>query len=270
MSLLGLLLCGLGLGYAVHKDNQKFAGMKQNYLNTYGQPLLESDKEKIYKENFYKVLNYFNEQFDYYFNNYDVVAQKMNFSQKTRELQNLEREFVLRSNCGFLAYADIISKFAPDWYSKYDKYVDPSYTSSCLMLSGGKLEYYSNYSPEIIDAIANGLTGRQIHNMGGLATHQFTTQTPFDIPALYFHGRYGRPWMSDIIGYSDDIDPDPKWHKLRRGWDNKIVDAWCADPETYDLKKPNRNRTKPYTEINEENRGHFELYKKAKQEGKIK
>ena len=42
MSLLGLLLCGLGMGYAVHKDNQKFAGMRADAIKQSGRGVVES------------------------------------------------------------------------------------------------------------------------------------------------------------------------------------------------------------------------------------
>ena len=41
MSLFGLLLCGLGLGYAVHKDNQKFANMNREATQLYGRGINE-------------------------------------------------------------------------------------------------------------------------------------------------------------------------------------------------------------------------------------
>ena len=36
MSLFGLLLCGLGMGYAVHKGNQKFANMRADAVYRLG------------------------------------------------------------------------------------------------------------------------------------------------------------------------------------------------------------------------------------------
>ena len=60
MSLFGLLLCGIGLGYAVHKDNQKFANMKREAIQLYGRGINEHfDGESLtnkYFSNFFAII----------------------------------------------------------------------------------------------------------------------------------------------------------------------------------------------------------------------
>ena len=54
MSLLGLLLCGLGMGYAVHKDNQKFANMRADAVRQSGRGVVESIDDKSITNKYYR------------------------------------------------------------------------------------------------------------------------------------------------------------------------------------------------------------------------
>ena len=88
MSLFGLLLCGLGLGYAVHKDNQKFANMNREATRLYGRGINEPFDEKTMTNRHYRELKgYFNERYNYYMNNKDYIMKNTNID--THELLEL-------------------------------------------------------------------------------------------------------------------------------------------------------------------------------------
>lgn len=262
MGLFSWLLLGLGVGYVVHKDNQKFANMRQDYYNTYGQFMSDNDKKYIHQKNEKMVYQYFDERFNYYLNHYDEVANKMNFSEETRKLDGLEKEFVFRSNCGYLAYNDIIAKWAPDWCRKFQIISNPDYKPPHNFLSV-RPKVPKQHSYLIIAAVANGLSARELHSMGVLTSYQNTTANPFDIPHMYFGETNPGEELWRIIS---STRADPKWGNMRTNFlyrddPNYLEDAWdewCSDSP------------KPYTSINVSNKNHFMGFVKLKQEGKIK
>ena len=86
MSLLGLLLCGLGLGYAVHKDNQKFANMRADAVSQSGRGVVESiDDVSITNRYYREVKKYFDDRYNYY-NNKDYLIHHTNIESQMEQL----------------------------------------------------------------------------------------------------------------------------------------------------------------------------------------
>ena len=172
MSLLGLLLCGLGWGYAVHKDNQKFANMRAEAVRQSGRGVLESvDDKSITNRCYREVKGYFNERYSHYINNKDYIMNHTNIECYTdradigKTLYELQQMFA-----GWLAFEDLCAKYAHD----YKKYAEGIYTFRCP------------YNPETLASIARALARKELYNQGFKPAHMATMSSPISAHGLYF------------------------------------------------------------------------------------
>lgn len=182
MSLLGLLLCGLGMGYAVHKDNQKFANMKREATQLYGRGINEPfDDEALKNKYFWELKKYFDEQYEYYINNRDYISNHTDIEDrlafrviKPEELDKLQQYYA-----GFLAYDDMFRKYAPD-YVKW--FCDPCdvYTSN-----------NTPYNQVSFSNIARALARKEAYRLGFLPSHMQNMNCKLGGKTLYFYSGCG-------------------------------------------------------------------------------
>ncbi len=179
MSLLGLLLCGLGWGYAVHKDNQKFANMRADAVRQSGRGVLESVDDKSITNKYYReVKGYFNERYNYYINNKDYIMKNTNIDAQIERLSRMSHDFkekysleqIQQSYAGWLSYEDMCAKYAPD----YVKYAEGIHASRCP------------YSPETFASIARALARKELYKQRFKPAHMATMSSPINVSGLYF------------------------------------------------------------------------------------
>lgn len=189
MSLLGLLLCGLGMGYAVHKDNQKFANMNREATRLYGRGINEAFDEKTMTNRHYRELKgYFNERYNNYMNNKDYIMNHTNiekqFSYDLKEKYSLDQ--VQQSYAGWLAYEDMCAKYAPD-YVKFAESISHS---------------LNHYSPACFSHIAVAMTRKEAYKQGFKPSHLENMNCQFYNAKLYFYRGYSGVGMEDPTEYS--------------------------------------------------------------------
>lgn len=189
MSLLGLLLCGLGMGYAVHKDNQKFANMNREATRLYGRGINEPFDEVTMTNKHYRELKrYFNERYNHYMNNKDYIMNNTNiekqFSYDLKEKYSLDQ--VQQSYAGWLAYEDMCAKYAPD-YVEFAESISHS---------------LNHYSPACFSNIAVAMTRKEAYKQGFKPSHIENMNCQFYNAKLYFYRGYSGIGMEDPTEYS--------------------------------------------------------------------
>lgn len=197
MSLLGLLLCGLGWGYVVHKDNQKFANMQQEAIRTGGRGMYEAlDTRSMANKHYREVKRYFDERYNYYINNRDYMYDNTNLEfiiEHRSPCQEYNKKEDMEQLCaGQLAREDIINKYAPN-YLKRENCCD--------------LQLYKISSYELLSNIATALTRVEMYKMGFKPSHMHTMQSP-----LYSDGLYHL--HSVAMGANDERPSECNYDKL--------------------------------------------------------
>lgn len=174
MSLFGLLLCGLGLGYAVHKDNQKFANMRANAIRESGRGVVESIDDKSITNKYYReIKKYFDDRYNYYINNRDYIMSNTNIKNYigrndiNRNLDELQQLFA-----GWLAYEDLCVKYAPDY----------------VKLAEEITHRLDHYSPGCFADIARALARKEVYKMGFKPSHMANMNCQLSGKGLYFYG----------------------------------------------------------------------------------
>ncbi len=208
MSLLGLLLCGLGMGYAVHKDNQKFANMNREATRLYGRGINEPfDDEALKNKYFWELKKYFDERYDYYINNRDYISNHTDIEDKVAFRYVKPEEFDKMQQCyaSFLAYDDMFKKYAPD-YARYHCEVfgalnEPNTTSA-----------FSN--------IARALARKEAYRLGFLPAHMQNMNCKLEGKALYFYEGVGNVCRLAPTAY-DSVQWESEPIKYNH-WSNKI------------------------------------------------
>ncbi len=191
MSLLGLLLCGIGMGYAVHKDNQKFANMKREATQLYGRGINEPFDEKTMTNKHYRELKkYFDERYNHYLNDKDYLTNHTNiikqFEQFPIKRLNHSLDELQQSYAGWLAYEDMCAKYAPD-YVKF----------------ANDIHYRRNqYSPVCFASIATAMTRREAYRQGFKPSHIENMNCQVYNAKLYFYRGYTGVGMEDPTEYS--------------------------------------------------------------------
>lgn len=209
MSLLGLLLCGLGMGYVVHKDNQKFANMKKEATQLYGRGINESiDDVAIANKYFHEIKRYFDERYDYYINNKDYITNHTNIGEINRS--DITPEQLQQHFAGALAYDDMFQKYAPDYVEHYGMPGDPD-------------------TPVAFYDIARALARKELYRLGFCPSHMANMNCALGGKKLYFYtgiGTYGKlgPSEYDLI----DWEREPyKYHDYGYIRIGKISMPWC-------------------------------------------
>ncbi len=178
MSLFGLLLCGLGWGYAVHKDKQKFANMQADAVRESGRGVVESiDDVSITNKYYREVKKYFDDRYDYYINNRDYIMSNTNIKNYIgrddidRSLDELQQLFA-----GWLAYEDLCAKYAPDY----------------VRLAEQVTHMTDHYCPGCFADIARALARKEVYRMGFKPSHMANMNCRLDGKGLYFYtGTFG-------------------------------------------------------------------------------
>ena len=180
MSLLGLLLCGLGMGYAVHKDNQKFANMRAEAVRQSGRGVVESiDDVSITNKYYREVKKYFDDRYNYY-NNKDYLINHTNIESQMERLplKNIKWSFeeLQQLFAGWLAYEDLCAKYAPDYKQEAEKIYS----------------WRNPYSPVCLSTIARALARKEVYRLGFKPSHMATMTSPLNGHSLYFYsGTFG-------------------------------------------------------------------------------
>ena len=211
MSLLGLLLCGLGLGYAVHKDNQKFANMNREAVQLYGRGINEPfDDESLQNKYFWEIKKYFDERYDYYINNRDYISNHTDIENgfdfrvvKPEELDKLQQYYA-----GFLAYDDMFRKYAPDYVKWFCDPLD-TYTSN-----------NTPYNQVSFSNIARALARKEAYRLGFLPAHMANMNCKLGGKTLYFYTGCGNVCQHGPTAY-DSVDWEKEAIKYNH-WSNKI------------------------------------------------
>lgn len=174
MSLFGLLLSGLGLGYAVHKDNQKFANMNREATQLYGRGINESfDEESLLNKYFWEIKKYFEERYDYYINNKDYIINHTNIKNINRP--DITPEHLYQHFAGSLAYDDMFQKYAPD-YVKW-------FCHPCSVYTSNNTPYdYVSFSN-----IARALARKEAYRLGFKPAHIENMNCAVGGKKLYFY-----------------------------------------------------------------------------------
>ena len=172
MSLLGLLLCGLGMGYAVHKDNQKFANMNKEATRLYGRGINESiDDMAIENKYFREIKSYFDERYEHYINDKDYIMNCTNIKDIHRNDVTLEQ--LQQFYAGDLAYDDMFRKYAPDYVELYG--MNPGTPYNCVAFSD----------------IARALARKELYRLGFCPSHMANMNCKLGGKALYFYNGVG-------------------------------------------------------------------------------
>lgn len=207
-ALFGLFASLLGIGYAVHKDNQNFANMKSNFEKTYNVngSAMDWDETAAANRYFRELLKYFEEKFYLYVNQPEYIMTH----RKTKEFwDNIEpdkKEYELRRNASYLAYMDVINKYAPE----YLRYYDQGYKCLIGMAdSVGKPNYPKVWSIRTLTNIARGKARLEMYEKGYLPSHMGTMSFPLRCPELYFYDGGGR--VSELDKYYNTEDDEAKW-----------------------------------------------------------
>lgn len=194
MSLLGLLFCGLGLGYAVHKDNQKFANMNREATRLYGREINESiDDMAIENKYFREIKKYFDERYEHYINDKEYIMNCTNIKDIHRNDVTLEQ--LQQFWAGDLAYDDMFRKYAPD----YAKFHDMVFGTSS-----------NAYSYMAFAQIARALARKELYRLGFCPSHMANMNCAIGGKNLYFYdgvGTYGRLYPSAWESTNWDINP---------------------------------------------------------------
>lgn len=194
MSLLGLLLCGLGMGYAVHKDNQKFANMNREATQLYGRGINESiDDMAIANKYFWEIKKYFDERYDYYINNKDYIINHTNIKEVNRP--DITSEHLQQHYAGFLAYDDMFRKYAPDYVECHNKVYSISRRPD---------------SQTSFSEIARALARKELYRLGFCPSHMANMNCRLGGDNLYFYtgvGTYGRLGPSAYDTVKWDANP---------------------------------------------------------------
>ena len=175
MSLLGFLLCGLGIGYAFHKDNQKFANIRKNAINELGRGVYEPlDTRSMANKHYREVKRYFDERYNYYINNLDYMYDNTDLEfiiEHRAPWQNFKKKEDMEQLCaGQLAREDVINKYAPSYLKR----------EGCC-----DLQLYKISSYELLSNIARALTRVEMYKMGFKPSHMNTMQSPLYGDRLY-------------------------------------------------------------------------------------
>ncbi len=212
MSLLGFLLCGLGLGYAVHKDNQKFANMNREATRLYGRGINEPfDDETLKNKYFWELKKYFDERYDYYINNRDYISKHTDIEDrftfrviKPEELDKLQQYYA-----GFLAYDDMFKKYAPD-YVKW--FCDP-----CDVYTSDNTPYdhisFSN--------IARALARKEAYRLEFLPSHMANMNCKLGGKTLYFYSGVGNVCRLGPTAY-DSVQWEKEPLKYNHHWASEV------------------------------------------------
>ena len=180
MSLLGLLLCGLGIGYAVHKDNQKFARMRADAIKQSGRGVVESiDDVSITNKYYREVKKYFDDRYNYY-NNKDYLINHTNIESQMEQLplKKIEWSFeeLQQVFAGWLAYEDLCAKYAPDYKEEAKRIYS----------------WMNPYNPGCFATIARALARKEVYKLGFKPSHMATMSSPLNGHGLYFYdGTFG-------------------------------------------------------------------------------
>lgn len=178
MSLLGFLLCGLGIGYAFHKDNQKFTNIRKNAVKELGRGVYEPlDTRSMANKHYREIKRYFDERYNFYINNRDYMYNNTNLERavenRTHRWSNYKyktAEEIEQMCAGYLAREDVISKYAPNYLKR----------ENCL-----DLRLYEISSYELLSNIARALTRVEMYKMGFKPSHMHTMQSPLYGERLY-------------------------------------------------------------------------------------
>lgn len=207
MSLLGLLLCGLGWGYAVHKDNQKFANMRADAVKQSGRGVVESiDDVSITNKYYREVKKYFDNRYDYYINNKDYIMNHTNIKNYIgrddieRNADELQQLFA-----GWLAFEDLCAKYAPDYVKCAEE------IHHCL----------DHYSPGCLADIARALARKEVYRLGFKPSHMATMNSPLRGKGFYFY--------SGTFGSAMDYPTEYSYDRL----DNENPFKYHSDYKTY-------------------------------------
>ena len=197
MSLLGLLLCGLGMGYAVHKDKQKFANMRQEAIRTGGRGMYEPlDTRSMANKHYREVKRYFDERYNYYINNRDYMYDntKLEFIIEHRApWQKYKKKEDMEQLCaGQLAREDVINKYAPNYPKR----------KNCCDLFPSEINSYN-----LLSDIATALTRVEMYKMGFKPSHMHTMQSPLYGDELYH-------LHSVAMGANDEFPSECDYDKL--------------------------------------------------------
>ena len=176
LGIFGLLLSGLGLGYAVHKDNQKFANMRANATRLYGRGITESFSDDhgdaLMNKYFWELKKYFDERYDYYINNRDYIMNHTDIKDVKRP--DISPENLQQHYAGSLAYHDMFCKYAPDYVKWMSDPLPPS-------------DWYDNkiYSCIAFSDIARALARKDVYRQGFLPAHMHNMNCRLEGKALY-------------------------------------------------------------------------------------
>lgn len=217
MSLFGLLLCGLGLGYAVHKDNQKFANMNREATQLYGRGINEPFDEVTMTNKHYRELKrYFNERYNHYMSNKDYIMNNTNIKRQMEQLPyDLKAKYSLdqvqQSYAGWLAYEDMCAKYAPDY----------------VKFSEGITHRLNHYSPVCFSLIARAMTRKEAYKQGFKPAHIENMNCQFYNAKLYFYDGCVGVGMEEPSEYSyESLDRENSFKYLTEyDLENKIYYA---------------------------------------------
>lgn len=171
MSLFGLLLSGLGLGYAVYKDNQKFANMNREATQLYGRGINEHfDGESLTNKYFRELKKYFDERYEHYISDKDYIMDHTNINEIYRP--DITPEHLLQHYAGFLAYDDMFNKYAPDYVKLYNMNGSP-------------------YSAYAFAYIGRALARKEAYRLGFKPAHMANMNCKLGGQSLYFYNGCG-------------------------------------------------------------------------------
>ena len=173
--LFGLFASLLGVGYAFAKDKQKFNNMNANAVRMYGRGINESiDDMAITNKYFWEIKDYYDERYDYYKNNQNIV--KTNDYYKTYPLQ----QCII---C--MSYDDMFKKYAPDFLrwtsnphtdSRFDFLTKDSF---CFSTQRAYCHLSFGY-------ISRALARKEVYKMGFLPAHMNVMGGKFEGQNLYY------------------------------------------------------------------------------------
>jgi len=173
--LLGLLMSALGLGYAVHKDKQKFANMRNEFIKLKGRMDFDNfDDAAITNKYFWELKRYFDDRYDYYINNRDYIMNHTNIKEINRP--DITPEHLQQHFAGSLAYDDMFKEYAPD----YVKCHNEVYGTSCE----------ANSTVSFLN-ISRALARKEAYELGFLPSHMQNMNCKFGGKALYFYSGVG-------------------------------------------------------------------------------
>ena len=193
MSLLGLFLCGLGMGYAVHKDNQKFANMRQEGIKLYGRGVVEPFDDMAIENRYFREIKwYFDERYEHYINDKDYIMNHTSITDVRRN--DVTPEQLLQHYAGFLAYDDMFRKYAPD-------YIEVCDTGNSLYLANA------------FGYIARALARKEAFRLGFKPAHMANMNCKLGGKSLYLYQGVGACEYFPSEWYSTNWEAEPfKYH----------------------------------------------------------